>query len=48
MNNEIKQCYQILEVHLGASFQEIKKAYRELCFVWHPDRFSEEQTDLKN
>lgn len=48
MNNEIKQCYQILEVSLGASFQEIKKAYRELCFVWHPDRFSEEQTDLKN
>ena len=47
MDNEIKKSYQILEVPLEASFQEIKKAYREWCFVWHPDRFPDDQTELK-
>ena len=33
------QCYRILEVEPGASLEEIKRAYRELARVWHPDRF---------
>ena len=32
--------YEILEIKPGASKDEIKTAYRDMCKVWHPDRFS--------
>ncbi len=28
----------ILELEPGASVQEVKTAYRELCLIWHPDK----------
>lgn len=28
----------ILELEPGASLQEVKTAYRELCLIWHPDK----------
>lgn len=39
--NKIKICYQVLELNTGASWEEVKQAYRELALVWHPDRFSD-------
>src|SRR5262245_913029 len=30
---------QILGLHPGVSEEDVKKAYRELAMVWHPDRF---------
>ncbi|MCC3405879.1 MAG: J domain-containing protein [Microcoleus sp. PH2017_10_PVI_O_A] len=36
---DINRCYEILEIEPGASLEEIKRAYRDLAFVWHPDRF---------
>ncbi|MBX6364215.1 MAG: DnaJ domain-containing protein [Gemmatimonadetes bacterium] len=33
--------YETLELRPGASLEEIKRAYRELCQVWHPDRFAD-------
>ncbi|MBD3266544.1 DnaJ domain-containing protein [bacterium] len=35
--------YEILELQPGASLDEIKAAYRDLCKIWHPDRFSESE-----
>ena len=35
-----EQALKALELHTGASFQEIKQAYRDLALVWHPDRFA--------
>ena len=35
-----EQALKALELHAGASFQEIKQAYRDLALVWHPDRFA--------
>ncbi|MEG5139923.1 MULTISPECIES: J domain-containing protein [unclassified Microcoleus] len=35
---DINRCYEILEIEPGASLEEIKHAYRDLAFVWHPDR----------
>jgi hypothetical protein len=40
MTNEIKSCYQALELEPGASLEQVKQAWRELVKVWHPDRFS--------
>jgi len=34
----IKNCYTLLNVTKDASEQEIKKAYRTLSVVWHPDK----------
>ena len=34
-----EQAFKALELHAGASLQEIKQAYRDLALVWHPDRF---------
>jgi DnaJ-like protein len=38
--NEISRCCRVLGVKHGASLEELKKAYRDLVQVWHPDRFS--------
>ncbi len=37
---DINRCYELLEIEPGASLEEIKRAYRDLAFVWHPDRFA--------
>lgn len=37
--DDIPECYRILDLESGASFEEIKRSYRELVKVWHPDRF---------
>jgi hypothetical protein len=35
----LRECYRILEVEPGASLDDVKRSYRELVKVWHPDRF---------
>ena len=37
---DIKKCLEILEVDRNASIAEIKRAYKDIVSVWHPDRFS--------
>ncbi len=37
-------CYEILGVEYGASHDEIKKAYRELCKKYHPDTAKESES----
>lgn len=39
--DDINQYYKILELEPGASLEEVKEAYRDLAFVWHPDRFAQ-------
>ena len=38
--DDIDQLYEILGLKPGASQDEVKRAYRDLVRVWHPDRFS--------
>ena len=33
-------CYQVLEICQSTPYAEIKKAYRDLVKIWHPDRFA--------
>jgi hypothetical protein len=30
--------YQVLGLKVGASLEEVNQAYRDLAFIWHPDR----------
>jgi len=38
--NEISRCCRLLGVQHGATFEDVKTAYRDLVQVWHPDRFA--------
>ncbi len=37
----LRDAFAVLEIPEGSSLEETKKAYRRLCIVWHPDRFSD-------
>lgn len=37
---EIVQAHMVLNVPVGATVDDIKKAYRTLIATWHPDRFA--------
>ena len=36
----LERYYSILELEPGGSLEEINQAYRDLAFVWHPDRYT--------
>jgi hypothetical protein len=38
--DDIKRFYEILGLKPGASEEDVKRAFRDLVQVWHPDRFS--------
>ena len=44
----MKQYFEILELQPGATPDEVKRAYRDLAKVWHPDRFKEDSPRLKS
>ena len=44
----LERCYEILELQPGAGLSEIKTAYRSLAFVWHPDRFPNDNRRLRS
>ncbi|WP_339390389.1 pentapeptide repeat-containing protein [Crocosphaera watsonii] len=35
---EIERYYRVLGLEVGASLEDINEAYRDLAFIWHPDR----------
>ena len=46
MNISISECYRILELELDATEQEVDTAYRNLVFIWHPDRIPPDHLNL--
>jgi curved DNA-binding protein CbpA len=42
MRNDLQENYRTLEVESGATWADVKRSYRELVKVWHPDRFAHE------
>ena len=38
--NDLQDCYRVLELEPGATLEDVKRSYRELVKVWHPDRFA--------
>lgn len=45
--DDLLDCYRILDLEPGASFEEIKRSYHELVRVWHPDRFRDPKLRTK-
>ena len=44
---ELERYYRVLELQPGASLEEINQAYRDLAFIWHPDRIPQEKHRLQ-
>ena len=42
-----KDYYKLLDIAQNATDEEIKKAYREQSFKWHPDRNQETDTTMR-
>ncbi len=36
----VRRCLEVLELDENPSMEEVRRAYRDLMRVWHPDRFS--------
>lgn len=45
--NDSQYYYQILELAPGASQEAVNQAYKDLAFVWHPDRMPDDNPRLK-
>ncbi len=44
---ELERYYRVLELEPGASLEEVNQAYRDLAFIWHPDRIPQEKHRLQ-
>ncbi|NJL66066.1 MAG: DnaJ domain-containing protein, partial [Microcoleus sp. SM1_3_4] len=44
--NDLDQYYKVLELPPGASPEEITQAYKDLAFIWHPDRIPKDNPRL--
>ena len=43
--DDLSESYQILDLEPGASIEDVRRSYRELVKVWHPDRFDGEMRE---
>jgi curved DNA-binding protein CbpA len=43
---ELETAYRILELEPGASMEEVNRAYKDLVFVWHPNRIPQDNERL--
>ncbi len=45
--SEMEQYYRVLEIEPGATLEEVNQAYKDLVFIWHPDRIPQENHRLQ-
>ena len=45
--NDLDQHYRTLGLEPGASLEEVNQAYKDLAFIWHPDRVPEDNLRLR-
>ena len=43
----IKECFEILELRVDATLEQVQKAYRTLMMVCHPDNQRHNKIDLR-
>lgn len=46
MIQNLQQHYKVLGLEPGASLEEVNQAYKDLVFIWHPDRVPQENERL--
>jgi DnaJ-class molecular chaperone len=46
--NKYEKHYRILELDVGASKGDVKKAFRELSHIWHPDNHMGKSSNVQN
>ncbi len=46
MIQNLDQHYKVLGLNPGASLEEVNQAYKDLVFIWHPDRLPQENERL--
>lgn len=44
---ELEQWYRVLGLECGASWSEVNQAYKDLAFIWHPDRIPTDNPRLQ-
>ncbi len=44
--SELERCYQLLGLEPGALLEEVNQAYKDLVFIWHPDRVPKDNPRL--
>jgi curved DNA-binding protein CbpA len=47
MMNELERYYRVLDLEPGASLEEVNQAYKDLVFIWHPDRIPSDNPRLQ-
>jgi uncharacterized protein YjbI with pentapeptide repeats len=45
--NDLDHCYKVLGLEPGASLEEVNQAYKDLAFIWHPDRIPSDNPRLQ-
>ncbi len=45
--SELERYYTLLDLEPGATIEEINQAYKDLVFVWHPDRLPKDNHRLQ-
>lgn len=48
MPNEYEKYYRLLDLDVEASREEVKKAFRELSHIWHPDNHMAKSSNVQN
>ncbi len=45
--SDLDRYYRVLELDTGATLEEVNQAYKDLAFVWHPDRIPRDNLRLQ-
>ena len=45
--DQIEQAYRVLELEPGASMFQVNQSYKDLVFIWHPDRIPSDRDRLR-
>ncbi|NJR67103.1 MAG: J domain-containing protein, partial [Leptolyngbyaceae cyanobacterium CRU_2_3] len=45
--SDLERHYRVLGLEPGASLEEVNQAYRDLAFIWHPDRLPKDNPRLQ-
>ncbi|MGB3613268.1 MAG: J domain-containing protein, partial [Elainellaceae cyanobacterium] len=45
--DDLERWYRVLDLEPGASMDDVNQSYKDLVFIWHPDRIPKDNTRLQ-